>query len=154
MFAKLKTVYEVFVNKRFSVCAEKSANSEKCFFSTPFLLIAYKRNGVEPPKKIRQRGASKTFGLLLLTIENSFVKTPPFYFRCRCAGANLRYRRSLAPPHPQTNQQRRRFSLARQTLTSSIRAAAIISGFACRLTLAPVIERCTTCLRPRKRRGS
>ena len=91
-------------------------------------MFAYKRNGVEPPKKIRQRGASVTFGLLPLTIGNSFAKTQSFSFRCRCAGANLREMRSIAPPQQQANVQCRRLSVARKSITRSIGAAAVISA--------------------------
>ena len=137
------------------LCEQKVGKSQRAapfgerFFSTPFLLFAYKRNGVEPPKKIRQRGASVTFGLLPLTIGNSFVKTLPFSFRCRCAGASLQEMRSLAPMQQQVNLQCRRHSMARQAITSSIGAAAINSGFACRFTTRRSVERCTCSLRPR-----
>ena len=110
-----------------------SPEKRQRFFSTPFLLIAYKRNGVEPPKKIRQRGASKTFGFQPLTAGNSFGKTLSFSFRCRCAGADLRGMCSVERPYPQANQQDRRQPTARKSVTTAIGAAAINSGFACRL---------------------
>ena len=108
---------------------QRAAPFGERFFSTPFLLIAYKRNGVEPPKKIRQRGASKSFSFSPPTGEYPFGKTLPFYFRCRCSGADLRGLRPIALPHPQASLQSRRRSLARQTLTTTNGAAAIISGF-------------------------
>ena len=127
-----------------------SPEKRQSFFSTPFLLIAYKRNGVEPPKKIRQRGAPKPFGFSPLTEENSLSKTLPFYFRCRCSGADLRYWCSLAPPQPHANLLCRRQSMAVPAITTTIGAAAIISGFTCPVTPCRSIERCTLSLLPRK----
>ena len=80
-----------------------------------------------------------------------FGKTLPFSFRCRCAGADLQALRSLAPPQPQANQQRRRHPVARKSITTTIGAAAIISGFVCRFTPRRSVERCITGLRSRKK---
>ena len=103
-------------------------------FSPPhFFCLRTKETGWHP-KKIHQRGASITFGLLALTAEHSFAKTLPFSFRCRCAGADLRYWCSLAPPLLQAKYPSRRLSGAEPAIISSIGASAVNSGFACRLT--------------------
>ena len=68
------------------------------------------------------------------SFSDYFVKTLPFSFHFRCSGANLRYWRSLAPPHSQANQTSRRPPMAVPAITISIGAAAIISGFACPVT--------------------
>ena len=112
-------------------------------FSPPhFFCLRTKETGWHP-KKIHQRGASITFGLLALTAEHSFAKTLPFSFRCRCSGAYLQEKRSVELPHPQAKRQRRRFSMAEPAITISIGAAAIISGFVCRLTLRRSVGRST-----------
>ena len=116
----------------------------KRIFSTPFLLIAYKRNGVEPPKKIRQRGASKSFGFQPLTEEHSFVKTPSSSFRCRCAGADLRYWCSLALAQQQAKYLSRSLPTARKSITNFIGAAAGNSGFVCPVTPRRSVEHRTS----------
>ena len=68
------------------------------------------------------------------SFSDYFIKTHCFYFRCRCSGADLQEMRSLAPPQPQAKYPSRRPSMAEPTITSSIGAAAINSGFMCQLT--------------------
>ena len=98
-------------------------------FSPPHFFCLRTNETGWPPKKIRQRGASKSFSFSPPTGEYPFGKTLSFYFRCRCSGADLRGLRPIALPHPQASLQSRRRSLARQTLTTTNGAAAIISGF-------------------------
>ena len=123
-------------------------------FSPPhFFCLRTKETGWHP-KKIHQRGASITFGLLALTAEHSFAKTLPFSFRCRCAGADSQVLRSIVLPHPQANLRRRRRPLARKSITITIGAAAINRGNKYPVIPRRSIGRCNCSMRSRKKQGS
>ena len=119
-----------------------TANSKNRFFSTPFFFCLRTKETGWPPKKIRQRGASITSGFTPLTAGNSFVKTQSFYFRWRCAGADLRYWCSLALAQQQAKYLSRSLPTARESITSFIGAAAGNSGFVCPVTPRRSVERC------------